>query len=129
MCVEGGLVRSSGVGVAREASPSTRRPPAPGPRALVPGPGPLSLVPGPGPLSLVPGPGPLSLVPGPGPLSLVPGPGPWSRALGPRGLGLGSDTINLESETTIPEQNSAPEPSGWVPESKTAIKCTNIYEK
>ena len=44
--------------------------------------------------------------------------GPW----GPRGLGLGSETINLESETTIPEQNFTPEPSGWVLESKSCTK-------
>ena len=85
-----------------------------------------------GPWARAPGPGPGALVPGPGPWALVPvvprcprGPwGPW----GPRGLGLGSDTTNLESETTIPEQNSAPEPSGWVPESKSMIICTKIDE-
>ena len=41
---------------------------------------------------------------------------------GPRDLGLGSETINFESETTILEQNSAPERSRWVLESKSFTK-------
>ena len=83
-------------------------------RALGPGPWSWALVPCPGPWALVPGPGPWALVPGPRPWSL----GPW----GPRGLVLGSETINLESETTIPEQNSVPERSGRVPGSKSGTK-------
>ena len=33
----------------------------------------------------------------------------------------GSETTNLGSDTTNPEQNFVLEPSGWLPESKTAI--------
>merc|ERR1739841_218716 len=59
---------------------------------------------------------------GPGRWALVPG----TRAQGPGPFILRSKTTNPGSETTNLEQNHTPEPSGWVPGSKTAIFGSKI---